>query len=451
MPLDNKTATKRFDFTKRTIDALPSPDAGVTYYYDARAKGLALSVGKTGRKAFLLYRKIKGKPERIKIGPYPDLSIEEARKATDVLNAQIAQEANPADSGRAKRSEMTLEELFKVYYERHSQPRKVTHEEDVAHFARHVNTTAHGPNLAKLRLSEVTRAKLTAHHAKMAAIPTTANRVLALLSSMFSKAIQWSLFDGNHPCRGIQKFPERSRDRFVQPDEMPRLLYALENEPNEVVRDFLLMALFTGARRKNVLTMKWADVHMERKEWRIEKTKNGTSQTLPLSHAAIEVLKRRSAAATDPRSAFVFPGPGADGHIVDPQRAWSRILIRGTAVGLVEAIAERAKANTFDYRLALEEATVFPLQCIERFESLAEKHGLHVEHYDLRNLHIHDLRRTLGSWLASGGTSLPIIGKALNHKSPQATQVYARLSLGPVREAVEVATAAMLQTVVPSK
>ncbi|MFY7865527.1 tyrosine-type recombinase/integrase, partial [Roseateles sp.] len=86
-----------------------------------------------------------------------------------------------------------------------------------------------------------------------------------------------------------------------------------------------------------------------------------------------------------------------------------------------------------------------PLQCIARFEELAKEFGLHVEHYDLRDLHVHDLRRTLGSWLASGGTSLPIIGKALNHKSPQATQVYARLSLGPVRDAIESATSAMLQ------
>ena len=61
----------------------------------------------------------------------------------------------------------------------------------------------------------------------------------------------------------------------------------------------------------------------------------------------------------------------------------------------------------------------------------------------MRDLHVHDLRRTLGSWLAGNGTSLPIIGKALNHKSPQATQIYARLMLGPVRDAMEAATSAM--------
>ena len=80
---------------------------------------------------------------------------------------------------------------------------------------------------------------------------------------------------------------------------------------------------------------------------------------------------------------------------------------------------------------------------IERYTPLAEKHGLHLQHYEMRDLHIHDLRRTLGSWLASSGTSLPIIGRVLNHKTPEATKVYARLSVAPVRSAMEEATAAM--------
>ena len=102
-----------------------------------------------------------------------------------------------------------------------------------------------------------------------------------------------------------------------------------------------------------------------------------------------------------------------------------------------------ATAKTFDYQLALEEAIDFPVQTIERYTPLAEKHGLHLQHYEMRDLHIHDLRRTLGSWLASSGTSLPIIGRVLNHKTPEATKVYARLIVAPVRNAMEEATAAM--------
>ena len=89
---------------------------------------------------------------------------------------------------------------------------------------------------------------------------------------------------------------------------------------------------------------------------------------------------------------------------------------------------------------------LIPAQTIERYAALTEQHRLHLQHYEMRNLHIHDLRRTLGSWLASAGSSLPNIGKALNHKSLDATKVYARLTLGPVRNAMEEATSAMRRT-----
>ena len=84
----------------------------------------------------------------------------------------------------------------------------------------------------------------------------------------------------------------------------------------------------------------------------------------------------------------------------------------------------------------------FPKDTIKKYQGIAQELGIHIDHIDLRDLHIHDLRRTLGSWLVSGGTSLPIVGKILNHKSPQATQVYARLMLEPVRTAMEEASAA---------
>ena len=61
------------------------------------------------------------------------------------------------------------------------------------------------------------------------------------------------------------------------------------------------------------------------------------------------------------------------------------------------------------------------------------------------NLHIHDLRRSLGSWQAALGSSLAIIGRSLGHNDLQSTQVYARLQLDPVRESVNAAGAAMLE------
>jgi hypothetical protein len=247
MHKDQSTPSNRLNFTKRALDRLTLPSEGVAYFYDTDTKGLAISVGKTGRKSFLLYRKIQGRPERVKIGRYPDVTIDQARKTVAGLNADIAQDLNPAESMRARRSEITLADFFKVYYERHSSVRKISHKEDLDKFKRHINTTDYGVNLAKLRLSDITRAQLISHHAKMGHIPTTANRVIALISSMYSRAIQWGYFDGNHPCRGMDKYREKSRSRFVLPDEMPRLMLAMEHETNELVRDFVKLALYTGA------------------------------------------------------------------------------------------------------------------------------------------------------------------------------------------------------------
>ena len=90
MHKDQPTSSNRLNFTKRELDWLTLPSEGVAYFYDTDTKGLAICVGKTGRKSFLLYRRIQGKPERIKIGRYPDVTIDQARKTVAAMNADIA-------------------------------------------------------------------------------------------------------------------------------------------------------------------------------------------------------------------------------------------------------------------------------------------------------------------------------------------------------------------------
>jgi integrase len=193
-----------------------------------------------------------------------------------------------------------------------------------------------------------------------------------------------------NPCLGIRKFPEKSRDRFLQADELPRFFKALNEEPNATLRDYIFVSLLTGARRSNVLSMRWKELDLEQGTWEIPVTKTGDSQTVTLAMEAIEILKVRK---SNRSSFFVFPGNGRTGHLVEPKKGWKRIL-------------ERA---------------------------------------GIEDLRIHDLRRTLGSWQAITGSSLPIIGKSLNHKNASTTQIYARLNLDPVRESVQKATVAMIQ------
>lgn len=134
--------------------------------------------------------------------------------------------------------------------------------------------------------------------------PIAANRVLALISSVYGWAMSAGVWEHN-PALGIRRNKEKSRDRFIQGDELPRFFEALAEEPNEIVRDYVLISLLTGARRSNVCSMRWQDINFDRAEWRIEETKNGTPQTVALSPEAMHVLLNRR---SDDNPTFVFPG-----------------------------------------------------------------------------------------------------------------------------------------------
>lgn len=143
----------RYVFTKKLIDGLPIPKGQRTYYYDSSQRGLVLSVHPTGRKTFSLYRKIDGRPRRINIGPYPDLTIEQARKEAQRLAGEIARGQNPAEKQRAIRDEMTFEELFAVYLEKHAKVHKRTWKQDADEFRLHLDGL-------RRKISSITRPQL---------------------------------------------------------------------------------------------------------------------------------------------------------------------------------------------------------------------------------------------------------------------------------------------------
>lgn len=377
---------KKINFTKAEIEDLPEPESGKrSFYHDIKVPGLQLRV--TGVKTFFVNRRVKGGvPERITLGRYPDMTIDQARrKALEVLH-NIAEGKNPAEIKRGQKAELTFAELFNDYLERHSKPKKKTWKEDQAQFRLYLEKP-----LGKKKLSVINRKIIAQIHSDITkgGHAPTANRVKALLSSVFGWAISVGLWESN-PAIGIKSNKENQRDRFIQGNELPRFFRALAEESNETMRDIFLLALLTGARRKNVLSMKWSDICFDRHEWRIPETKNGTPQTVTLSPEALEVLKNRKETN---ESGFVFPGTGKSGHIVELKKGWERIL-------------ERA---------------------------------------EIEDLRIHDLRRTLGSWQAKTGASLAIIGKSLNHKNQNTTAIYARLDLDPVRDSVNKATSAMME------
>ena len=382
------TAKKTINFTKDNLNGLPLPTTDRVTYHDSNklASGLQLRITPSGAKTFGVFRRTKGgSPERVTLGRYPDMTIDQARRQAAIINAAIADGGNPAAIKRAHKAERTFADLFNEYLERHAKPNKRTWVEDEQRYEQYLKKS-----LGAKKLAIVDRKAIANIHSKitLAGHPTVANRVLALISSIFGWAINAGLGETN-PATGIKRNKEISRDRFLQNDELPRFFDALNKEANTTIRDYIFLSLLTGARRSNVLSMRWKDINFGRAEWRIDETKNGTSQVVPLSPEVVTILEARKPAEPE---IFVFPGVGKSGHLEEPKKGWNRIL---AAAGL-------------------------------------------------ENLRIHDLRRTFGSWQAKSGSSLAIIGKSLNHKNVATTAIYARLDQDPVRQSINTANTAMI-------
>lgn len=380
----------KINFTKSILDSLPLPSTGQRQvYHDKKTNGLQIRVTSTGVKTFCIYRRVKNSnPERVTLGRYPDMSIEQARKEAARINALIVEGINPNSDARALKTETTLLELFEQFL-KHRRNQKGSYLSEKTKRTYQYDFNLYLGKWGNRKLSQFKDTDFGKLHTEIGAkYPITANRIIAMSSSLFGYAKDLRLFKGANPAQDIKKFPETKRDRFLQSDELPAFFKSLSEEPNDMLRDYFLVSLLTGARRSNVQEMQWAHIHLERGEWRIPTTKNGDSQTVTLTSEVVEILRARQGG----NPTWVFPGSGATGHLVEPKKAWKRLL-------------ERAGIN---------------------------------------NLRIHDLRRTLGSWQAKTGASLVIVGKSLNHKSPSTTAIYARLDLDPVRESVDRATGAML-------
>lgn len=378
----------RFRFTMARIEALPLPEPGKRdTYHDTKISGLQLRVSHTGTKTFSFYRRIKhGEPQRITLGKFPDLTVDAAEHKALELSLAIARNENPAKALRDKKEELTFGKLFFEYLERHSKPNKRTWQEDESKYKQYLEK-----KIGKMKATEIDRKDIASIHSAItrAGHPVTANRVKALISSIFGWGISAGLVKEN-PAIGIRSNKETARDRWLLGDELQRFFAALAEEQNDTIRDYFLASVLTGVRQENILSMKWADINFMRQEWSIQRTKNDLPQTVTLSAELVSILEQRKAKSS---SDYVFPGSGKTGHLVEPKKGWKRLL---------------------------------------------ERSGI-------ENLRIHDLRRTLGSWQARTGASLPIIGKSLNHKNLSTTLIYARLDTDPVRASVDKATAAMLE------
>ncbi len=433
------------DFTIRQIEALPTPAVGRGEYKDTREQGLYLRVTASGVKTFSFVGRAKGshRVERLTLGKYPQVKPDEARNRAREIAGRLASGVCVAAASREKKGELTVGELWKLYYayiekttkdplstkevwetyvvlawtkRRLSEVSAVDVERGHLELPTLIMKQREKKAAALKARDEARRREIAARQAirrrgpdpkpepevprrvaKRVTGHVSANRALGLLRAMYGFALdpKRGYFTGMNPASNHKMFPVQDRERSLQPSELAPFFEAVAAEPNETMRDAILIALLTGQRRGNVLAMRWSEIDFDRAEWRLsgELTKNGQQHGAPLTPEAFEILKRRWEART---STFVFPAMSKrskTGHIGEPKTAWRRIMDRS---GLTELI-------------------------------------------------FHDLRRTLGSWQARGGASLVMIGKSLNHKTPEATAIYARLDMDPVRQSMGSAASAMFE------
>lgn len=317
----------RFRFTKTSLEKLPIP-AGTSRatYYDQDIGKLALRVTAAGTKSFYIVKRVAGEMVWYKLGTFPEMTVEQARKAAEVTLGSFANQDNPAVVRRSVKGMPTLNEFFLEYGKRHG-VKKLSWESDQQRFRDYLKDS-----LGARKLSLITRemiARVLTDLDIQGKAGATVNNVRALASGIFGKAIEWGYIKDN-PVRGIKTRKAVKRDRFMSAHELPRFFASVAEEPNTTVRDYFLIALLTGARRANVLAMKWSEIDFNEGIWRIAVTKNGDPQNVTLSPEAITLLEQRKvlnqeAAVSSP---FVFPGAGATGHLVEPKKGWKRIFDR---------------------------------------------------------------------------------------------------------------------------
>jgi integrase len=230
------------------------------------------------------------------------------------------------------------------------------------------------------KISQISVDSIKRFHKKYAQKPYYANRCIVLIRTIFNLFIKEGTYKGSNPTSGVQLNKEEPRVRYMEHNELERFFSALNESSDSVSKNAIIMMLFTGARRGNVFRMKWDEIDMEAKIWRIPKTKTSKNETIPLADSAVELLE--DIQNNNPDEVYVFPSATSkSGHIVDVKSVWNTI---------------KKKAN-------------------------------------IKNLRLHDLRHTLATYMVAGGMNPFMVQRVLTHKTIKSTQVYVNLGVEHLR------------------
>lgn len=404
--------------TKRDIDALPVP-AKRTVYYDEDLKGFGLVVLPSGKRSWVVEYRPGGRGrtvhvKRYRLGSFSDLSPDQARKAAQTMLAKVRLGGDPARDQADKREMLTVKALAERFLDDGCATKK---DSTVAIYRIHVNKHII-PAIGSIKADAITRADIKRLHRKIGSTARpTANRVVNLLSGVFRWAIEEGLLPEQHanPAKGVEKYREDGRERFLSSEELRRLGDAIaeaetigvewtpdpdkqtkhapapENRRTTISRESaaaIRLLIFTGARLREILHLRWEYVDEQRGLLLLPDSKTG-KKAIPLNAPALAVL-----ASLTRVGPYVIPGDDLQKHRADLHRPWRLVTKRA----------------------------------------------------GLEGLRIHDLRHTFASVGAGAALGLQVIGKLLGHAQSSTTERYAHLADDPLRRASE----AIAQTIAAS-
>lgn len=405
-PQEGQMPTQKL--TKRAVDAaLPRPVRYVIF--DTEIHGFGLRVSPTGEKSWIyMYRAGEGgrraPKKRVTLGSSRRFTAEQARTEAEKLRARVNMGADPQEQKARQRQSLTVAELAEAFLSEHVAAKR---KEATRTSYEGVIRTWVLPAMGTKKAKDVLRADVARLHLSMKDHPAQANRTVAIIGSMFGFATKRGLIDVDNPARGIDKYRQEGRERFLSMQELERLgaairlaetvgvpwqidaskqLKHLRKENRETVigehaAAALRLLIFTGARLREILHLKWEHIDFDRGLLSLPDSKTG-KKTIVLNAPALEVLSGLTRLG-----AYVIAGDSAgtddERPRADLKRPWTQVTRQA----------------------------------------------------GLEGLRIHDLRHNFAAFGAGGGMGLPIIGKLLGHSQPQTTARYAHLDADPLRKA----------------
>ena len=321
--------------TKSFVDKVSFEQSGQIFYRDSELLGFGLRVGKSA-KVYYAEAKLHGKTVRKSIARHNVVSLDEARSQAKSYLAEISRGKNPHDEEKARKAKLvTLSEVLENYIEARGNLQRSTIQDYRHTFDAYLHDWLKKPaieiskDMVELKFRKISQTS-----------PSQANKTMRNFRAVMNYAIMKyedsngdSIFRHNPVIRITQlRAWHRAvrRDTLIKHYDLAPWYQAVMNLSNdsiapnrEVVKDFLLLVLFTGLRRNEAAKLTWNRVDLKDKTIVIKDTKNHTDHILPLTDFLHDLLTKRKSEA---KTKYVFPNETNTGYMTDPKKQIANVI-----------------------------------------------------------------------------------------------------------------------------